>query len=72
MDALAANELQSRAQAALASSPIPELKEIIVESFPNGLVIRGVVSSFYHKQLAQETVRLVLRDLQFVNSVEVR
>ena len=72
MDALAANDLQQRAQVALASSPIPELKEISVESFPKGLVIRGVVSSFYHKQLAQETVRSVLRDLQLVNSVEVR
>jgi len=59
---------------ALASSPICELRELCVEQHNGSLLISGVVSSFYHKQLAQEVVRAVCRDLEIelVNSIRVR
>lgn len=72
MSAATADEACNRARAALASSPIPELNAVQVEKNSSGLVMRGVVSSFYHKQLAQETVRLVARELELANFVEVR
>jgi hypothetical protein len=35
------------------------------------LLISGCVSSYYHKQLAQEAVRAVAEELDVVNSIEV-
>jgi len=35
------------------------------------LLISGNVSSYYHKQLAQELVRSVCKDSDVVNSIEV-
>ena len=54
MTAIAVEELQPRAQAALASSPFYELRQLQVEWRDNALQLSGCVSSFYHKQLAQE------------------
>jgi len=67
-------DVQPRAQRALAHSPIHELRELRVEQLNGALLIHGVVSSFYHKQLAQEVVRAVCREIEIelVNSVEVR
>jgi len=64
--------LLPRAQRALASSPIQALRELRVEELDEGLLIRGWVSSFYHKQLAQEAVRAVAEGISVVNSVDVR
>ena len=36
------------------------------------LVLRGKVTSFYHKQLAQEVVRAVAGSVDLINSVEVQ
>ena len=58
----ATNSIQPRAQAALAASPFYELRELVVDSLGEVLVISGVVSSFYHKQVAQEVVRSVCQD----------
>ncbi|MFH1265816.1 MAG: BON domain-containing protein [Planctomycetota bacterium] len=69
---VSAREIQPRAQTALAASRIPELRDLRVERQNGALVIRGVVSSFYHKQLAQEIVRAVCRKIELVNSVRVR
>ncbi|MGO9241421.1 MAG: BON domain-containing protein [Bryobacteraceae bacterium] len=55
-------EIQPRAQAALAASPFYELRHLVVEDCGDVLVISGVVSSFYHKQVAQEVVRSVCQD----------
>lgn len=68
----AAHEVQTRAQLALKSSPFYELRELQVEPVRDALLISGSVSSFYHKQLAQEVVRSVCRDLDVVNSIHVR
>jgi hypothetical protein len=77
MSSVMNQDVQPRAQRALAASAIPELRELRVEQSDDSLLICGVVSSFYHKQLAQEVVRAVCRDCQdanldVVNRVRVR
>lgn len=62
------------AQSMLNSSPLYDLRELRVEDADgNRLVIRGMVSSFYHKQLAQEVVLGLCktRSYRVVNSIEV-
>ncbi len=48
--------------AALRESPIPALRKLAVEEADGTVVISGNVSSYYLKQLAQETVLHVLED----------
>jgi hypothetical protein len=71
MAVAAVDELQPRAQAALASSPFYELRDLQVEWRDDAMLLSGCVSSFYHKQLAQEVVRSVCRDTAVVNSIRV-
>ena len=71
MSATLINELHARAQAALANSPFFELHELQVEQRDGTLFISGNVSSFYHKQLAQEVVRSVCKGIEVTNSIEV-
>jgi hypothetical protein len=62
------------AQNALASSPLYDLRELRVEADGDDcLAVRGMVSSFYHKQLAQEALMRVAkeRDYRVKNYVEV-
>ena len=63
--------INERAQSALAWSPIYELRSLQVESEDGRLVITGAVSSFYHKQLAQELVRTVAEHVEVVNKTVV-
>jgi hypothetical protein len=72
MTTTSTSDVQPRAQMALASSPIYELRDLRVERREGMLVISGAVSSFYHKQLAQEVVRSVCRSIEVVNSIRVR
>jgi hypothetical protein len=72
MPAPVLDEVRPRAQAALASSPFYELRELSVEVRNDALLISGRVSSFYHKQLAQEVVRSVCIDAQVVNTIDVQ
>lgn len=74
MAELSAKEIQPRAQMALAVSPICELRVLRVEPQDRGLVISGMVSSFYHKQLAQEAVRAICRgiEIELVNAIRVQ
>ena len=67
------NDIQPRAQAALASSAVHELRELQVEVVDGGqsLLLYGSVSSFYHKQLAQEAVRAVCLGVNVINSIRV-
>ena len=71
MSTASTNELQPRAQSALAASPIYELRDLQVELRDGALVLSGSVSSFYHKQLAQEIVRSVSKEIELVNSILV-
>ena len=70
-------DVRPRAQTALGSSPVMELRELRVDQENSTLLISGSVSSFYHKQLAQEMVRTVCLqckevEIELVNSIHVR
>jgi osmotically-inducible protein OsmY len=71
MSTVLINDLHARAQAALANSPFFELHELQVEQRDGTLFISGNVSSFYHKQLAQEVVRSVCNGIEVSNSIQV-
>jgi hypothetical protein len=62
---------QSRALAALSHSPIPALRKLVVEETDTTVVLLGNVSSYYLKQLAQETVMSVLDGRELLNRVVV-
>ena len=66
--------LQPRAQTALHNSPVCELRDLDVARRDGALVISGIVSSFYHKQLAQEVVWAVCKEyeVELVNLIRVR
>ncbi len=64
-------DIQRRAQAALANSPFYELRELQVDPQGGALLISGTVSSFYQKQLAQEVVRSVCREIEVINAIHV-
>jgi osmotically-inducible protein OsmY len=65
------SDVQPRAQAALANSPFYELHDLQVEDREGALMISGTVSSFYHKQLAQEVVRSVCKEIEVTNTIHV-
>ena len=71
MSDLAVQDCEQRAQSALTSSPIYALRHLHVERRDDYLLICGRVSSFYHKQLAQEAVRAVAPDVRLINSIDV-
>jgi len=62
---------RERAQAALNNSPVFDLRELNVEEVGDTLLISGRVTSFYHKQLAQEAVRSVVGPSSLMNEVHV-
>ncbi len=66
------DDLQPVAQTALSSSPIFELRDLRVEQHEQTLLLLGAVSSFYHKQLAQEVVRAVCEGIEVTNSIHVK
>ena len=67
-----AKTIQPRAQKALSASPVFALRELRVDEREERLMISGLVSSFYHKQLAQEVVRAVAEGIEVVNTITVR
>jgi osmotically-inducible protein OsmY len=62
---------QSRADQVLKQSPIPALRKLSVEENDQTVVLSGSVSSYYLKQLAQETIMPVLGERQLHNRVLV-
>jgi osmotically-inducible protein OsmY len=67
------SKLRPLAQAALSDSPIFDMRVLSVEVVEDTLVLSGSVSSFYHKQMAQELVRTIVgRDVEVINSIAVR
>ena len=74
MSGVSVNDVHSAARTALLNSPICELRDLKVEQSDKELVIDGVVSTFYHKQLAQEAVRSACEgfDVEVTNSIRVR
>ncbi len=71
MDRRVGESAARRAQSALGSSSVYDLRKLRVECVGESLLIRGRVSSFYHKQLAQELVRGVAPGAAVVNTVDV-
>lgn len=63
--------VEQAAIAVLANSSVRELRQLRVDGSSNKLELSGQVRSFYHKQLAQETVRAVADGMQVVNQVNV-
>ena len=61
----------TQAQSALAESPIHALRVLHVQQRGEALVLSGRVESFYHKQLAQEIIRVIAEDLYVVNAIDV-
>ncbi|HEV3446107.1 MAG TPA: BON domain-containing protein [Gemmataceae bacterium] len=47
---------QATADEALRASPIPSLRKLCVEETEEAIILSGSVSTYYHKQLAQETL----------------
>jgi hypothetical protein len=64
-------EVQRRAQSVLRNSPIHALRDILVEREGELLVLSGMVSTFYHKQLAQEALRGLTSGLRLTNEINV-
>ena len=56
---------------ALRQSPIPALRKLSVEETDDAIVICGAVSSYYLKQLAQETIMPILGRRELHNRVAV-
>ncbi|MGL4423052.1 MAG: BON domain-containing protein [Gemmataceae bacterium] len=71
MTATIAFPTQDAAQALTRSSQ-PELRRLVVKADPDVIVLTGNVSSFYLKQLAQETVKLAASGRRIINNVVVR
>ncbi len=63
--------LQMRADQVLRQSPIPALRKLQVQESEAEVVLLGSVSSYYLKQLAQETIMPVLGHRELRNRVAV-
>lgn len=61
----------TRAAQALGRSPIPALRMLSIEETGASVVIHGNVTSYYLKQMAQETVIPVLEGRELRNRVIV-
>jgi len=55
----------------LTTSPLPQLRRLVVTVSEAEIVITGRVPSFYFKQLAQETIRPSIGRRRILNRVEV-
>ena len=55
----------------LKQSPLPDLRRLHVEESEFEVILTGVVTSYYLKQLAQETVRPALGQRRLRNRVVV-
>lgn len=68
---MTAAHVVSQASHALKKSSHPALRNLSVEGSESDLVISGKVTSYYLKQLAQETIMPVRGSFQLVNKVNV-
>ena len=64
-------ELRDIVEAALARSVHLSGRNLRFEVHEDGLVLRGVVRSYYHKQLAQESLKAISGLPQIRNEIEV-
>jgi hypothetical protein len=64
-------DLASRAKAVLCRSRIFDLRCLDVDQDADCVVLRGNVDSFYHKQLAQELVKMHIDGVEVINEIDV-
>ncbi|GAA4427429.1 BON domain-containing protein [Bremerella cremea] len=64
-------DIRSRVATALAASSVPRLRFIVVELEDNTVCLRGDVTTFYQKQLAQEVVRSIDSEVNVRNDLRV-
>ncbi len=62
---------QVRANQALQQCAIPALRQLQIEESDGEVVLSGSVRSYYHKQLAQETIMPVLGARKLSNRILV-
>lgn len=60
-----------QARSALARSRIYVLRQLQVFSDGDAIVLQGDVDSYYHKQLAQELVRMSIVGTEVINDISV-
>ena len=60
------------AGSALLTSSNPELRRVRISESDDAIVLRGTVSCYYLKQLAQESVKPAAEGRRIVNLLEVR
>jgi hypothetical protein len=65
------SHVASEAAHALKRSSHPALRRLSVQDSSGSLIISGKVTSYYLKQLAQETIMPVRGQLELVNQVDV-
>jgi hypothetical protein len=58
-------------QELLKTSAVTEIRSLEMERIGNQIILRGVVCSFYYKQLAQELVRNAVAGLEIENQISV-
>jgi BON domain len=63
------SDAATQAKAVLATSRIFDLRCLDVEQDGESVVLRGRVDSFYHKQLAQELVRVAVEGTEVINAI---
>ncbi len=65
------NDVVEIARGRLRSSPYASLRSLTCDLEAGGLVLRGRLPNFHHKQLAQETVRRLAGVRHIINEIEV-
>ncbi|HUE73704.1 MAG TPA: BON domain-containing protein [Pirellulaceae bacterium] len=64
-------DMVEQARARLMSSRIYVLRQLHVLPDCDAIVLRGNVDSYYHKQLAQELVRMAVDGVEVINDISV-
>ena len=64
-------DAETRAKSALSQSSIYVLRKLHVEQRGEAIILRGRVDSFYHKQLAQELVRMAIEGVEVTHAISV-
>ena len=63
---------RAKADQVLRQSPIPAIRNLRVEETEDSIILSGSVSTYYHKQLAQETLMPLRGARELHNRVTVR
>lgn len=71
MKTTTSSDVAEAASAVLAQSSVAELRQLRVDQGEDHLQLSGHVGSFYHKQLAQESIRHLAAGMRVINRVSV-